>query len=774
MQLARGQLRDACLPQNQARQAIFGAEHMDASNLSIFRIFRHKASRYAFVGTVIASIAVIVATLLLCMLVYDGINLTNVVRAHRENVPLWILDAMPFVYAFWGQYASTRMAREARSLVHDRTRALRAELEEAHYTTRTKTDFFARMSHELRTPINAILGMSETLIDAGLDDRHQRNAQIIHESAEGLLNLINDVLDFSKIEAGRMEMDSVEFDIQETLNGTTTLLARQADAKGLRLVRLVPPHAPRKVIGDPGRLRQVLLNLLSNAIKYTEEGEVILSLKNWRHETRDTVRFEIEVTDTGIGIPKAEQERLFQPYAQSRTSGLKRRDSTGLGLSIARELVEAMGGTIQVASEPGNGSAFSFDLVLKAAATQADTISMPTSPRGTRVVLVESPSVGRDTLSDQLRTLGMKLQVVDNGAAALAEVRRAAVQGTPIDLLLTDIFLPDMSGEELGEKLKSQPETRGTCLAIVTSTGARGDAKRFNDAQFAGYLTRPIPPEHLQELLARILATREMSEKDRHRHGPVTKYHAQDDKIKAEAPLLLVDDSEIALEISYSMLERLGWKADTASTAREALKKMAQKEYGMVITDQRLPDMNGDALIRRIRQEEGTPGQIPIIVLTAGGSSKQQCLDAGANDWLIKPVALDVLRNTLDRHSPERPTASANVDRERESEGSPEFIDPRLKEIFLKESRRRLQEMRATMENESPDCEVLARNAHSLKGSSRHVGGGHVPIIAHRLEVAAQSGDNSGIRKNFSELERACEKLWQRLQGDSRDSAYSS
>jgi two-component system, sensor histidine kinase and response regulator len=746
---------------------------MDPTNKSVLNIFRAKATRYALFGTLIAAGAVIIATLLLCLIVYDGINLTNIGRAHRENVALWMLDALPFLYAFWGQYASMKMARAAGSMVHSRTRSLRQELEQARYTTQTKTDFFARMSHELRTPINAIIGMSELLMDGGLNNRHQSHAQVIHESAHGLLNLINDVLDFSKIEAGRMELDEVEFDLQDTLKSAAILLAQQADKKGLRLVTLIPPGTPRRVMGDPGRIRQIVLNLLGNAIKYTREGEVVLSLKGWQKNDDNGLRFDIEVADTGIGISTADQERLFRPYEQARGQ-TGRRDSTGLGLSITKELVEAMGGEISVSSEPGKGSVFRFNMLLqRAQESHSSELAATINLRGTRALLVEPTSVARETLAAQLRTLGIRLTLANDGVEALDIVQRSVTEGTPFDIVFTDIFLPRLSGEELGRELKSRPATRDICLAVVTAAGARGDAKRFNDCGFAGYLSRPIPPEYLHELIAAILATRNLSEQERHDKGLVTKYHIQSELEPENKPILLVDDSEIAVEISCNMLGRLGYQVEVATTGDEALTMIKEGDYGLVLSDLRLPDREGAELIEQIRALDSSRRQTPIVMLSASNNQadKRLCLEAGADGWLSKPVGTEVLRSTIERHMC---ITTASVDAEEADEASiraandtietQALPDSRMVEIFLAETRRRLDEMRTALSAEHMDIESIARHAHTLKGSSQHFEAGHVPIMADRIEKVARAGDGHRVREYFPLLEKACELLAKQLE----------
>lgn len=741
---------------------------METPQRSILKLFRHKATRYAYLGALIAFAAVILATLLLCVLVYDGITPNNIILSHRENIAMWFLDAMPFAYALWGQYASVKMTHEAGSLVSHQTSELQKELREERFTTQAKTDFFARMSHELRTPINAIIGMSESLIDANLDDRHRRNAQIVHESAHDLLTLVNDVLDLSKIESGRMELDSVDFDLRETLENSVSMVRRLAEDKDLRLMHLVPRDMPRQVTGDPGRLRQILLNLLSNAVKYTEQGEIVLAVRDWQWADDAALRLEVEVADTGVGLSETEQKRIFQPYAQGRTKGRQRQDSTGLGLSIAGQLVEAMGGEISVESEPGGGSAFRFSVELVAAArpVEAESETMP-DLRGRHVLLAEAECAERNILADQLRTLGMRVTVVDTGESVLAEARQAAEQGAPFELLLIDMVLPGaFTGEEVAARLQSTPATRDIGLAVTTATGTRGDAKRLNEAGFIGYLTRPIPPEHLQGLFARIFATRDLPEEERQRQGPVTRYHAPNAG-RTDTKVLVVDDSPIALEITGKTLERLGWHVHTATGVEEALALAEGNEYDVILTDWQLDELDGETLVQGIRSREGAHGRVPVIVLSADSDAEQQqrARRAGADEWLVKPIARDVLQASLARHLDFAPSLHEPADPDPADQNA-HRPSSRLVEIFLRELDTRLAGIRTALAGESVDLEAVGRHAHALKGSSRHVGGGRVPIAGLEVENLARDGDARAVRNAVPALEAACEQLSTRLRAN--------
>ena len=728
--------------------------------IQVFRVLRARATIYAFAGTVIAVIAVILATLLVCVHVYDGITLDNALRAHGENIAIQALDAMPFLFAWWGQYASARMAAEAGSMVQSRTDDLQRELETARYTARAKTDFFARMSHELRTPINAIVGMSELLMDAEDPEQRRHQAQVIHDSAYGLLSLVNDVLDFSRIEAGRMELDDVGFDLHDHLNGTATLMEQQATAKGLGLTCLVPPDAPRRVVGDPGRLRQIVVNLVGNAIKFTEAGEVVLSLKRWRPLPEGGHEIRIEIADTGIGMAPEEQKRLFEPYRRGPDES---REGTGLGLSITRELVHAMDGEIHVESEPGHGSVFAFTVQLGAAAAPDPGEPAPTL-RGRRVLLADPVTERREALAGQLRALGLWVTQVGDGVEAMQTALRAAAEQSPYDLLLADLFLPHLSGERLGARLKQRPETASTCLAVMTATGARGDAKRLNEAGFAGYLTRPLAPERLEPLLQAILATRDLPEAERRRRGLVTRYHVEEARAPC-APVLVVDDSPVNREITQHHLARLGYESRVAEDGAAALATLEHDTYAAVLLDLRLPDMEGTEVVRRVRAREPDLTRTPVLVLTAGASEEQRraCEKAGIEGFMTRPVDGETLRRNL----------AASVAPMSESEpqpasAEPVSVSPRLARVFLDETADRVGQMQAGLAvGGDGDLERIGRHAHSIASAAHHFPDTGLIELGRRMERLANAGDLAGARETFAPFEQA----WTELRGTLEDVA---
>lgn len=718
-----------------------------------FRILRSRASRYALIGTGIAVAAVVIATLLVSHQVYGGITLDNIMRAHRENVAIWALNVMPFLFGFWGQFASVRMARAAGHMVDTSTDDLRRELEEARFTAQAKTDFFARMSHELRTPLNAIIGMSDLLAEDRDTRRRREHARIINESAQGLLTLINDVLDFSRIEAGRLELDDVEFDLIEHIKGIATLMRGQADEKGLRLICLIPRNAPRHVRTDPGRLRQILVNLIGNAIKFTDEGEVVVSLHDWKQLPNGGYRLHVRVADTGSGISPEDQRQLFEAYRQV---GERSRGGTGLGLSITREIVRAMNGTIHLDSEPGQGSVFSFTAEVGDATPRAELPEVRLQRR--RILLADADVSAREVLAGQLRALGLEVHTAGDGVDAMQQALRAAVDGRPFEVMLADMFLPHLSGEALGRRLKEKPETRDICMGMLTTAGARGDAKRLKELGFVAYLTRPLPPEHLQHLLQRMLGAGEAVKRGGAPDHIITRFDLPATTANGDM-VLVADDSEVNREIALHQLQRLGIRAEAVTSGREAVQAVRQRDYAAVLMDFHMPDLPGDQAISRLRELDGPRGQVPAFVVTAGLSDAEadQCRAAGASDILIKPFDTHTIHQALGKYIP-LPEISTTGDDDSTpitAVNARNPADPELARIFLKEAENRIAAIRWTLAGEQADLAIVSRNAHALKSASRHFAADTLSESASRLEHVAYSEDAAAVRSAFSAVEAA-------------------
>jgi two-component system sensor histidine kinase/response regulator len=729
------------------------------------KLLRESASKYAVYGVYIASASVVIATLLVSYVMIGTFSVEGIMLAQSSNIALWTVDSMPFVFALWGQFASFRMASEAHELVQHKTQSLRDALTQANFTSKAKSDFFAKMSHELRTPINGIIGMSDLLLETKVTDEQRRHAEIIKSSASGLLTLINDLLDFSKIEAGKLELEEIEFDVRECIEKSVALLTQQAHIKGLALTNLIQPDVPGRLLGDPGRLRQIVINLISNAIKFTHTGEVVLSVKKLPDVTGDRVQLHVEVADTGIGISQKDLGKLFHPYNQAKTSTTRRYGGTGLGLAITKDLVEAMDGEIGVKSQEGKGSIFWFAVRLrKPTALGISATPAQISLRGVRVLVADGNIPARVSLVDQLKALGMEVQSIGNGNAALHMIHTAAGSEFSFDLLLVDMFLPNIRGEELGREIKSRPETRNTVLVMMTSAGVRGDAQRLNQIGFAGYFGKPIPPEDLQDILKAVMATKDMDEEERQRSGLVTKYTLSEIR-KNYSRLLLVEDSAVNREIMLNMLSKLGHRADFAETGRAAIEAAQREPYGLILLDLHLPDISGIETLAAIRALPGAHAKATIVVLTAGvtDEEKEHCRAFDVKDFLIKPVEKSVLADTLTRwqasHAPSSAPAGSRTAAvsPQPSEEHVLKADPKLVEIFITEATQRLDSLRQALA--SSDAQRAAREAHTLKSSSAYFQAHAMHEAAERLEYMADTGKLNDAKPVLTALEEAYARL---------------
>lgn len=710
------------------------------------QLLRMRSSRYAWYGTFIASLAVLFACMLVAQHFYDGISYETILRAQRENVAIWVLNGMPFLFAIWGQVVSFRTTKDAGSAIKIRTSSLRRTLRKERINARLRTDYFTKLSHEFRTPLNAILGLSEMLLQKAEAEPLEQDIKVIHGAAENLLALINDVLDYSAMEAGYVELDRVEFDLRECITNACAMLRPQARAKGLDLTLLIEPNVPHFVMGDPGRLRQVLVNLVGNAIKFTRAGKVECHVGHKHSDERAPHRITLAVMDTGQGMDERTLKRLFRPYGRAESH--RQVEGTGLGLAICHEIVEAMGGDIAVESEPDKGSTFTVQLLFEpqqgvSLARLARNIEL----RGVRLLLAESPSEERTRFEVQLRALGLDLRVVDDGVEAFKEALLGYVQGRPYELLITDLFVDHLDGEQLARALRARPETSDICLVAITASGSRGDGKRVRDAGFSGYLTKPIPPEHLGDLLRATLATLAIAADRREPLNLITRHYIRENA-EREVVVLLVEDEPISLEVTRSRLENLGCQVTCATTAAEALEVMREREFNLVLLDYNLPDRRGDETLKCI-MEQASEAAPPIIMFSAGltQAEKQRCLRAGALGFLEKPATREGLLAVLERYCrlPIEEESAQGLD---ENEAT-----PALRRVFVRESLTRMAELEKAIGAEL-NREAIYRTAHAMRSSARHVGVAALSDIFADLEANAMSGSQKSIRARAGEVLR--------------------
>lgn len=516
-----------------------------------------------------------------------------------------------------------------------------------------KSQFLANMSHEIRTPLNGIIGMTELILDDEALTTEQREAiEIVRSSGEALLSVINDILDFSKIEAGKLELEGIPFSLRGLLEDVGDILAPRAQAQGLEFIILLPHNLPATFVGDPARLRQILINLVGNAIKFTEQGEITVKVSLEESSNSGTngdpgsmLRF--SVSDTGIGIPASRLEALFHAFSQADASTTRKYGGTGLGLAICRQLAEAMQGTIGVESKVGKGSTFWFTARMPLASEQEQPTAAQQPLNGVRVLLVDDNSTNRLVYQEQLSAWGCELEEAATGEEGLAALKRAAAQGNPFKLVLVDFILPDMDGGELGRAVKEDPETASSHLVLMTSTPRRGDAAKMLSLGFEAYLTKPIKQSQLRDALGQVLTQAASPEKPK---KLVTRHTVRE---ATGVRILLVEDNQVNQKVAIRLLQRLGYQCDLAHNGREAVKALKASKYDVVLMDCQMPEMDGFEATEAIRKREAKEGaHTPIIAMTAMAmrGDADVCKEAGMDDYIPKPIKREQLRETLERY----------------------------------------------------------------------------------------------------------------------------